>query len=77
MTRDGELSDVVKADVALAIADADKKLVDGADEALQLLHIACVVNKAYQSASQARRGGSAMEVPRAAPVALSAAMTVG
>lgn len=41
----GEVSDIAKARIAEKLAVADKALVDGADEELQLLSIAAFVTK--------------------------------
>jgi len=45
------LGDVQKAKMSLRIAEADKKLVDGASEHFQLLDVASFVMRAYHEAS--------------------------
>ena len=42
MVADADISDSQKADIALRCAEADKALVDGADEALQLAAVVSV-----------------------------------
>lgn len=45
------LGDVKKAKMSLRIAEADKKLVDGASEHFQLLDVASFVMRTYQESS--------------------------
>jgi Replication factor C. len=42
------LSDLDKAEIAIVIADADKCLVDSADEGLQLLRVCSVIQKSFK-----------------------------
>ena len=45
------MSDVKKAKVCLRIAEADKKLTDGASEYLQLLDVASLLQRTYHESS--------------------------
>ncbi|KAJ8503465.1 hypothetical protein ON010_g19083 [Phytophthora cinnamomi] len=45
-----KLSDVQKAKISLRIAEADKRLVDGASEHFQLLDVASFAMRIYHSA---------------------------
>lgn len=46
LLRDASVTDVQKADVLVKIAEADKRLTEGCDEYLQLLHVSSVLMKA-------------------------------
>eukprot|EP00955_Chlamydomonas_euryale_P082823 363768-Chlamydomonas_euryale.AAC.8 len=51
MLADGALTDLHKAGASIVLAQADKKLVDGADETLQLLDVAAQVQKVLHAAA--------------------------
>ena len=47
ISKEDSFSDVQKSKMCIAIADAERCLIDGADEWLQLLHILSVIAKSY------------------------------
>ena len=49
--KDASLQDKQRARICTALAEADKCLVDGSDEFLQLLHVASVAQQAIQGAA--------------------------
>ena len=49
--QDASLQDKQRARICTALAEADKCLVDGSDEFLQLLHVASVAQQAIQGAA--------------------------
>ena len=49
--KDSGLQDKQRARICTALAEADKCLVDGSDEFLQLLHVASVAQQAIQGAA--------------------------
>lgn len=51
LLKESSLKDTQRAAVCTALAEADKCLVDGADEFLQLLHVASVAQQAISGTS--------------------------
>ena len=51
LLRDASLRDVQRAQICTALAEADKNLIDGSDEFLQLLNVASIAQCAMSGAA--------------------------